>query len=78
MKKKIDETISYVCEWIIKELNERFVHEDDIRPKMVSALAELIKARTELLQTRSNSLEPRNLKVTIDGEEIISILGNHD
>lgn len=50
MKERIEKTVENICDWIDEKLESEPLHEgESTLPVMVSALAELVKARAELM-----------------------------
>nr|DAL98426.1 MAG TPA: hypothetical protein [Caudoviricetes sp.] len=47
---KVDKTIENICDWIDEQIVDvNCFQESSILPEMISALAEIIKARAEML-----------------------------
>lgn len=50
MQKRIDRTIENICDWIDRSLDQTSSYEESQTvPNMVSALAELVMARNEVI-----------------------------
>lgn len=47
MEQKLEETITAICEWIQKQLEDESLYEGGRVPEMTKALAELVKAKTD-------------------------------